>query len=330
MTMWIYAADLRDTALKVFPIPMDIRNVVIIGSGCAGHTAALYSARANLKPLVIEGHEPGGQLSLTTLVENFPGFPEGIHGPELIENMRKQAERFGTDYRMGHVVKADLSKLPFELSFGKETIQTRTLIIASGASARWLGLPNEQALIGHGVSSCATCDGFFFSGKEIAVIGGGDSAMEEAIFLTRFVSKVTLIHRREQFRASKIMLDRARANSKIAFLTDTVVDDVLDVGKKEVTALRLRNLKSGESWEFPASAMFLGIGHIPNAKIFEGQLETDADGYLVTEKNVFTRVPGVFACGDVQDRRYRQAVTAAGSGCMAALEVEKFLEEEGH
>ena len=313
---------------------MDIRNVVIIGSGCAGHTAALYTARANLKPLVIEGHEPGGQLSMTTLVENFPGFAEGIQGPELIENMRKQATRFGADYRIGHVVKADLSKYlskqPFELSIGKETIQTRTLIIASGASARWLGLPNEHALIGHGVSSCATCDGFFFSGKEIAVIGGGDSAMEEATFLTRFATKVTLIHRREEFRASKIMLDRARANPKIAFLTDTVVDDVLDVGKKEVTALRLRNLKSGESWEFPTSAMFLGIGHIPNARIFEGQLETDADGYLVTQKNVFTRVPGVFACGDVQDRRYRQAVTAAGSGCMAALEVEKYLEEEGH
>ena len=313
---------------------MDIRNVVIIGSGCAGHTAALYTARANLKPLVIEGHEPGGQLSMTTLVENFPGFPEGIQGPELIENMRKQATRFGAEYRMGHLVKADLSKhlskQPFELSVGKEIVQTRTLIIASGASARWLGLPNEHALIGHGVSSCATCDGFFFSGKEIAVIGGGDSAMEEATFLTRFATKVTLIHRREQFRASKIMLDRARANPKIAFLTDTVVDDVLDVSQKEVTALRLRNLKSGESWEFPTSAMFLGIGHIPNTRMFEGQLETDADGYLVTQKNVFTRVPGVFACGDVQDRRYRQAITAAGSGGMAALEVEKFLEEEGH
>jgi len=309
---------------------MDIRNVVIMGSGCAGHTAALYSARANLKPLVLEGHHPGGQLSLTTLVENFPGFPEGIQGPELIENMRKQAQRFGAEYHMGHVVKADLSKRPFELSLGKETIQTRTLIIASGASARWLGLPNEQALIGHGVSSCATCDGFFFSGKEIAVIGGGDSAMEEATFLTRFATKVTLIHRREQFRASKIMLDRARANSKIDFLTDTVVDDVHDPSKKEVTSLRLRNMKSGKSWDFPTSAMFLGIGHIPNAEMFRGQLETDADGYLVTHKNVFTKVPGVFACGDVQDRRYRQAITAAGSGCMAALEVEKYLEEEGH
>lgn len=309
---------------------MDIQNVVIMGSGCAGHTAALYTARANLKPVVLEGHEPGGQLSLTTLVENFPGFPEGIQGPELIENMRKQASRFGAQYHMGHVAKADLSKRPFEISVDKETIYTRTLIIASGASARWLGLPNEQALIGHGVSSCATCDGFFFSGKEIAVIGGGDSAMEEATFLTRFASKVTLIHRREQFRASKIMLDRAQNNPKIAFLTDTVVDDVLDVSKGEVTALRLRNLESGETWEFPTSAMFLGIGHIPNAKMFHGQLDLDADGYIVTQKNVFTRVPGVFACGDVQDRRYRQAITASGSGCMAALEVEKYLEEEGH
>ena len=309
---------------------MDIRDVVVIGSGCAGHTAALYTARANLKPLVLEGHQPGGQLSLTTLVENFPGFPDGIQGPELIENMRKQAARFGAEYRMGHVVKADLSKRPFELSLGKETIYTRTLIIASGASARWLGLPNEQALIGRGVSSCATCDGFFFTGKEIAVIGGGDSAMEEATFLTRFASKVTLIHRRDAFRASKIMLDRAGSNSKIAFMTDTVVDDVLDVSKQEVTSLRLRNMKSGESWDFPTSAMFLGIGHIPNAKIFEGQLETDADGYLVTHKNVFTKVPGVYACGDVQDRRYRQAITAAGTGCMAALEAEKYLEEQGH
>jgi thioredoxin reductase (NADPH) len=309
---------------------MDTRNVVIIGSGCAGHTAALYSARANLKPLVVEGHEPGGQLSLTTLVENFPGFPEGVQGPELIENMRKQASRFGAEYRTGHITKADLSQRPFALTMGKETIHTKSLIIASGASARWLGLPNEQALIGHGVSSCATCDGFFFSGKDIVVIGGGDSAMEEATFLTRFATKVTLIHRRDEFRASKIMLDRAQANPKIAFLTNTIVDDVLDVSKQEVTALRLRNTNSGESWEFPTSAMFLGIGHIPNAKIFEGQLDTDADGYLVTQKNVFTRVPGVYACGDVQDRRYRQAITAAGSGCMAALEAEKFLEENEH
>src|SRR5271170_313621 len=260
----------------------EIRDTVILGSGCSGLTAAIYAARANLKPLVVEGHEPGGQLAITTLVENFPGWPDGIQGPELIENMRKQAARFGTEYMHGHIVSADLSQRPFTLDFGTKKIKTRTLIIASGASARWLGLPNERALIGHGVSSCATCDGFFFSGKEIVVIGGGDSAMEEATFLTRFATKVTVIHRREAFRASKIMLERAQNNPKIQFLTDTVVDEVLDVGKKEVTGLRLRNLKTGASWDFPTSAMFLGIGHIPNAKIFEGQLETDADGYLVT------------------------------------------------
>src|SRR6266704_5339820 len=308
----------------------NIRNVIIMGSGCAGHTAALYTARANLKPLVFEGHQPGGQLSLTTLVENFPGVPDGIQGPELIENMRKQAARFGAEYRMGHVVKADLSKRPFELSLGKETIQTRTLIIATGASARWLGLPNEQALIGRGVSSCATCDGFFFSGKEIAVIGGGDSAMEEATFLTRFATKVTLIHRRDEFRASKIMLDRAHKHDKIQFMTNTIVEDVYDSAKKEVTGLKLRDVRSGEISDLSASAMFLGIGHIPNAKIFEGQLDTDQDGYLKTTNFVFTKVPGVYACGDFQDRIYRQAITAAGSGCMAALEVEKFLEEQGH
>src|SRR5205823_5860036 len=306
-----------------------VRETVILGSGCAGLTAALYAARANLKPLVIEGHEVGGQLSLTTLVENFPGWPEGIQGPELIENIRKQAARFGAEYMNGHVVTADLSKRPFTLNLGKESIKTRTLIIASGASARWLGLPSEQVLIGHGVSSCATCDGFFFSGKEIAVIGGGDSAMEEALFLTRFASKVTLIHRRDQFRASKIMLDRAQHSKKIHFLTDTVVEDVYDVIKREVTALKLRNTKTNKVREFPTSGMFLGIGHIPNAKMFEGQLETDTDGYLVTTNYVFTRVDGVYACGDVQDRRYRQAITAAGTGCMAALEAEKFLEKEG-
>jgi thioredoxin reductase (NADPH) len=309
---------------------MDTRNVVVIGSGCAGHTAALYTARAKLNPLVLEGHEPGGQLSLTTLVENFPGFPEGIQGPELIANMRRQAERFGSEYRLAHVTAADLSKRPFTLQVGKDVVQTETLIIASGASARWLGLPNEQALIGHGVSSCATCDGFFFSGKEISVIGGGDSAMEEALFLTRFANKVTLIHRRDEFRASKIMLERAQKNEKIQFLTNTIVEDVYDLSKKEVTGLKLRHADNGKTWDFPTSAMFLGIGHIPNAKIFEGQLDTDQDGYLKTTNFVFTRVPGVYACGDVQDRRYRQAITAAGSGCMAALEVEKFLEDAGH
>jgi thioredoxin reductase (NADPH) len=307
----------------------ETRNVVIIGSGCAGHTAALYTARANLKPLVVEGHEPGGQLSLTTLVENFPGFPEGIMGPQLIENMRKQAERFGAEYRMAHLTSADLSQRPFLLHLGKQQVHAQALIIASGASARWLGLPNEQKLIGHGVSSCATCDGFFFSGKEIVVIGGGDSAMEEALFLTRFATKVTLIHRRDSFRASKIMLERAQHNEKIQFLTDTVVEDVYDHAKQEVTGLKLRNVKTGKVWDFPASALFLGIGHDPNAKMFEGQLDTDEDGYLKTHSYVRTKVHGVFACGDVQDRRYRQAITAAGSGCMAAIEVEKLLEEHG-
>ena len=307
----------------------NVRNVVIMGSGCAGHTAALYTARANLKPLVLEGHEPGGQLSLTTLVENFPGFPEGIQGPELIANMRRQAERFGAEYKLTHVDKADLSTGPITLQIGKDVVRTRTLIIASGASARWLGLPSEQALIGHGVSSCATCDGFFFSGKDIAVIGGGDSAMEEALFLTRFATKVNLIHRRDQFRASRIMLERAQQHPRIEMVTNAVVDEVLDPSKKEVTALRLRDIRDDRKWDLPVSAMFLGIGHIPNAKLFDGQLDMDQDGYLKTTNNVFTKAPGVFACGDVQDRRYRQAITAAGSGCMAALEVEKYLEDHG-
>jgi len=317
-------------------MPGNIRNVVIIGSGCSGLTAAIYAARANLAPLVIDGHEPGGQLAITTLVENFPGFPEGIQGPELIDNMRKQATRFGAEFMAGHVVKVDvnrkgndLGKKLIEVSLGRETLLTRTLIIASGASARWLGLPNEQALIGHGVSSCATCDGFFFSGKEIAVIGGGDSAMEEALFLTRFASKVTLIHRRSEFRASKIMLDRARKHEQIEFLPDTVVDDVYDVDKKEVTGLRLYNVKTGEQWDFPTSAMFLGIGHTPNAQFVGDQLDRDGEGYLIPKGYVCSRAPGVFISGDVADRHYRQAVTAAGTGCMAALEAEKYLEEIG-
>jgi thioredoxin reductase (NADPH) len=308
---------------------MDVRNTVIIGSGCAGLTAAIYAARANLKPLVLQGHEPGGQLSLTTLVENFPGFPEGVQGPELIDNMRKQAERFGAEVLTGYVKAVNLGEHPYSLEVDGQRLHTRTLIVASGASARWLGLPNEQALIGHGVSSCATCDGFFFSGKEIAVIGGGDSAMEEALFLTRFATKVTIIHRREQFRASKIMLDRARNHPRIQFITNTVVDDVYDAEKKEVTGLQLRNVKSGENYRFATSAMFLGIGHIPNTQMLRGQLDMDEEGYLKTRDYVFTGVPGVFACGDVQDRRYRQAITAAGTGCMAAMEAEKFLEEQG-
>jgi thioredoxin reductase (NADPH) len=308
----------------------EIRNVVIMGSGCSGLTAAIYTGRANLKPLLLEGHEPGGQLSMTTLVENFPGWPEGIQGPALIENMRAQAERFGTEIQVGHVTAADLTQRPFLLTAGKEQIRTRALIIASGASARWLGLPSEKALIGHGVSSCATCDGFFFSSKEVAVIGGGDSAMEEALFLTRFASRVTLIHRRDGFRASKIMLDRARAHDKIHFMTDTVVDEVMDVSAREVTALKLRNLLTGKVWDFPASAMFLGIGHTPNAAMFHGILESDEDGYLKVRDYVHTGVPGVYACGDVADRRYRQAITASGTGCMAAMEVERYLEAEGH
>ena len=306
-----------------------VRDTVILGTGCAGLTAAIYAARANLKPLVIEGHEPGGQLSITTLVENFPGWPEGIQGPQLIENMKQQAARFGAEFRMGHVSAADLSKHPLELKVGSETVQTRTLIIASGASARWLGLPSEQALIGHGVSSCATCDGFFFSGREIAVVGGGDSAMEEALFLTRFATKVTLLHRREQFRASKIMLDRAMAHPQIVFRPNTVVEEVLGVEQKEVLGLKLRDTVTEVESILPVSGLFLGIGHIPNAKMFDGQIDLDQDGYIKTHSYVFTRVAGVFACGDVQDRRYRQAITAAGTGCMAALEVEKYLEEHG-
>jgi thioredoxin reductase (NADPH) len=307
----------------------NVRKTVIIGSGCSGWTAAIYTARANLKPLVLTGHEPGGQLSLTTLVENFPGFPEGIQGPELTENMRKQARHFGADEMHGVVTATDLRKSPIEISVGKEIIYTETLIIASGASARWLGLPSEQALIGHGVSSCATCDGFFFSGRPVTVIGGGDSAMEEATFLTRFAQSVTMIHRRDQFRASKIMLERARVNPKIEMMTDTIVEAVHDPSKKEVTGLKLRNLKTGTVFDHPTSAMFLGIGHIPNTKPFVGQLELDNDGYIKTHDNVLTNIEAVFACGDVQDRRYRQAITAAGSGCMAALEVEKFLESRG-
>ncbi len=306
-----------------------VREVVVLGSGCAGLTAAIYTGRSNLRPLVIEGHEPGGQLSITTLVENFPGWPEGIQGPDLIENMKTQAGRFGAEFRMGHLVSADLSQRPFVLNFGKETVLTQSLIIASGATARWLNLPSEQALIGHGVSSCATCDGFFFGGKEIAVVGGGDSAMEEALFLTRFASKVTLLHRSDTFRASAIMLERARTNEKIEFRTNVAVEEVLGVEEREVRGVRLRDRRTDELTDLPISGLFLGIGHEPNSRAFAGQIDLDSDGYIRTHENVFTRVPGVFACGDVQDRRYRQAITAAGSGCMAALEVEKFLEEHG-
>ena len=312
----------------------ETRDLVILGSGCSGLTAAIYAGRSNLKPLVLEGHEPGGQLSITTLVENFPGWPEGIQGPELIENMKKQAMRFGTELRMAHISAADLRSSPITLTIGQEVIRTRTVIIASGASARWLNLPSEQALIGHGVSSCATCDGFFASGKEIAVIGGGDSAMEEALFLTRFATKVTLINRTDRFRASPIMLERAKAHPSIEFRNNTIVEEVLGVEEKDVKGLRLKNTTTAVEDILPVSFMFLGIGHIPNAQAFKGVMDLDEDGYIVTKDDVYCTLngevlPGVYACGDIQDRKYRQAITAAGSGCMAALEVEKYLESHG-
>ena len=307
-----------------------MHNVIIIGSGCAGNTAAIYSARAGLKPLVVLGHEPGGQLSLTSDVENFPGFPDGITGPALIEAMKKQAERFGAEYVHGSVIEADFSQRPFRLNIDDEWQEARTVIIASGASARWLGLPNEQFLIGHGVSSCATCDGAFYRDRKTMVIGGGDSAMEEANFLTRFSSGVTVVHRTDHFRASKIMLDRARANPKINFLTSTVVEDVQDIEKKSVTHVKLRDLKTGRTWEQDVEGFFVAIGHIPNTKPFVGQIELDPEGYIASKGGARTSVTGVFHAGDVQDRVYKQAVTAAGAGCMAAMETEKFLEAEGH
>ena len=307
-----------------------MRNVVVIGSGCAGNTAAIYTARANLKPLVVAGHAAGGQLSLTTLVENFPGFPDGVDGPVLVENMKLQAQQFGAEFVHASVIDTDLSQRPFRLNVDGEWIESLTLIVATGATARWLGLESEQKLIGHGVSSCATCDGFFYRGKKIIVIGGGDSAMEEANFLARFGSEVTLIHRREEFRASKIMLDRARQNPKIKFLTNTVVDEIYDVSEQVVTGVRLRNNKTGLVWDQPVDGFFLAIGHIPNTKVFKGQIETDADGYILSKGGARTNIAGVFHAGDVQDRVYRQAVTASGAGCMAAMEVEKFLEAEGH
>lgn len=309
----------------------DLLDVTILGSGCAGSTAAIYTARANLQPLILEGHEPGGQLSITTEVENFPGFPEGIQGPALVQSMKQQAERFGATYKPGRVAQADLSKRPFtlELDHG-ETVRTRTLIIATGASARWLNLPNEQILIGRGVSSCATCDGFFFRGKKIMVVGGGDSAMEEANFLSRFGSEVAVVHRTETFRASKIMLDRAKSNPKIQFLANTVVEDIYDVAKGEVTGVKLRNVKTHDVYDREVSGFFVAIGHIPNTKPFASQLDLDADGYIVSHGGARTNITGVFHAGDVQDRNYRQAITAAGAGCMAAIEVERFLEAEGH
>jgi thioredoxin reductase (NADPH) len=303
-----------------------MRNVVIVGSGCAGNTAAIYAARANLKPLVISGHEPGGQLSLTTSVENFPGFPEGIQGPALVENIKQQAINFGAEYMGGDVLEADLSSRPFRLNVDGEWIETRTLILASGASARWLGLESEKKLIGHGVSSCATCDGFFYRGKKIMVVGGGDSAMEEANFLTHFGSEVAVVHRRDQFRASHIMLERARQNPKIKFLLDTVVEEVFDVEKGYVTGVRLRNVRTGETENREVDGFFLAIGHIPNTAPFRGQLELDPDGYIVSKGGARTSVEGVFHAGDVEDRVYRQAITASAAGCKAAIEAERYLE----
>lgn len=305
-----------------------MRNVVIIGSGCAGLTAAIYTARANLQPLVIRGLEAGGQLTLTTLVENFPGFPQGVQGPELIENMRQQAASFGAEFMEGNVTRADLSRRPFTVEVGGERIETRTLIVASGASARLLGLESERKLLGHGVSTCATCDGYFFRGKEVVIVGGGDSAAEEALFLTRYATVVHVVHRRDQLRASKIMQDRLRKNQKIRFIWDSVISDILDVEKGEVTGVKLRHVKTGEETMKSCDGVFLAIGHVPNTGIFKGQLDMDASGYLLTRNGSKTNVPGVFAAGDVQDRVYRQAVTAAGSGCMAAIDTERFLETE--
>jgi len=303
-----------------------MHNVVIIGSGCAGLTAAIYTARANLTPLVLDGHEPGGQLSLTTHVENYPGFPDGIMGPELIENMRKQAQRFGAEFKSGAVTEVDVSERPFKITAGKETYQSRSLIVAAGASARLLGLPGERELIGRGLSTCATCDGYFFRGAPIAVIGGGDSAMEEANFLSRYASRVYLIHRRNEFRASKIMIDRARANEKVEFVTPYVVEEIL-APEKVVTGVRLRNTKTPETRQIDLQGVFVAIGHNPNSAAFRGKLDTDENGYILAKHGSLTNIPGVFVAGDVQDHRYRQAVTAAGSGYMAALDAEKFLEE---
>jgi len=304
----------------------DLQNVIIIGSGPAGLTAALYSARANLRPLLIEGLEAGGQLMLTTMVENWPGYRDGIMGPDLMAEMRAQAERFGAQMIHGNVANVDVCSTPFLVETTDAHYRTRALIIATGASAKLLGLPAERQLMGHGVSTCATCDGYFFRGHDIAVVGGGDSAMEEALFLTRFASKVTLVHRRDTLRASKIMQEKARANPKIVWMLDSQVTEIRDSGKGEVGSMLVRHNKTGALTEVPVSGVFVAIGHTPNTSLFRGQLELDANGYVVTHDGTKTSVPGVFAGGDVQDHVYRQAVTAAGSGCMAALDAEHYLE----
>ncbi|MFB3920685.1 MAG: thioredoxin-disulfide reductase [Terriglobia bacterium] len=305
-----------------------MRNVIIMGSGCAGLTAAIYAARANLQPLVIRGIEAGGQLTLTTLVENYPGFPKGVQGPELIEMMQKQATEFGAEFMEGNVTRADLSKRPFALEIGETRLETKTLIIASGASARLLGLESERKLLGHGVSTCATCDGYFFRGKEVAVVGGGDTAAEDALFLTRYATRVNLVHRRDQLRASKIMQDRLFRNEKIKPVWNSVITDILDPSKGEVTGVKLKDTRTGEETLRACDGVFIGIGHTPNSALFRGQLEMDDIGYLKTHDGPKTSVAGVFAAGDVQDKVYRQAITAAGSGCMAAIDAERFLEAE--
>jgi len=302
-----------------------LRNVVIIGSGPAGLTAALYTARANLQPLVIEGIEAGGQLMLTTLVENFPGHREGIMGPDLMTEMRAQAEKFGAELIQSHVTTVDVCTHPFVIKTSEAEYRAKTLIIATGASARLLGLPGERQWVGHGVSTCATCDGYFFRGHEIAVVGGGDSAMEEAVFLTRFATKVTVIHRRDSLRASKIMQDKARANQKIAWMLESAVEDIHGADGA-VTAITVRNIKTGAMTNLPVTGVFVAIGHTPNTSLFKGQLELDANGYIITHDGPKTSIAGVFACGDVQDHIYRQAITAAGSGCMAAIDAEHYLD----
>ena len=304
----------------------DIRNVIIIGSGPAGLTAAIYAARANLKPLVIEGTQAGGQLTITTDVENYPGFPEGIMGPELVMDMRKQAERFEAEFVSGDVTSIDFSKAPFTVNIDDVSYKGKTVIIATGATARWIGLESESKLRGSGVSGCATCDGFFFKGKDVAVVGGGDTAVEEALFLTKFANKVSIIHRRDQLRASKIMQEKAMKNKKLSFIWDSVVEDILGVEAGHVTGVRIKNVKNGAISDLPCDGVFIAIGHTPNTMIFQGKIELDDKGYIVLKERTSTNVRGVFAAGDVADPYYRQAVTAAGMGCMAAIDVERFLE----